>query len=467
MERGDEGAVPSREDSSTRSWPRAVPTATIVAVSLILALPYAVLGPGFFLDDWFALRSARVDGWYMAAGPEQWAARPGAGAIYAVMFGLVHDRPLVHYLLMAVLMTVAAVLIQKIAARFLSESLAVGIALGWLLLPNHTSLEMWPSAANITLALVLALFGVYLLTTGRRTLGRDAAAVIAMAAGTLTYEAVAPAAAGVVVAYAVRDHLGGRRERALRLSLLGVIGLGGAGVWMVTHWHPSKQGLGQWIDVGNVVPGHFGTSVFGFTTPGRLAALLALLTIAFGFWVIVSGRLRGSVEEGWMAAAGGALLVLGVLPFVRYFYAPLGLGDRSTVVSGVGALLILSAACRATYRWLGRPVFLVVAFLVIMTLHTRVEMVRTYATAADDGRQLLATVERRFPEPPDDELVFGPSFVVENNVAAFFNVDWAVHWLYGTREIAVRTTTSSEEFEQAPPAYRFDVPELLGRQRSR
>ncbi len=145
-----------------------VSSAAIVVLGAVVLLPYVVAGPGFFVDDWFALRNARLDTWWNAAGSGQWHARPGAGVVYALTFGLLDDRPRIYVLLAAVVLVASAVVLDRILRRLLPPLVAVAIAAAWLVIPNHTSLEAWPSALNIALALLLFLAAMERLTVARR-----------------------------------------------------------------------------------------------------------------------------------------------------------------------------------------------------------------------------------------------------------------------------------------------------------
>jgi hypothetical protein len=81
---------------------------SLAALVGLLAVPYALLGVGWVLDDWFVLRNAHFDGPVAAAGREQWLARPGQGAVYALTFGLVGPHPLAIYAIQVVLAATTA-----------------------------------------------------------------------------------------------------------------------------------------------------------------------------------------------------------------------------------------------------------------------------------------------------------------------------------------------------------------------
>ena len=158
------------------------------------------------------------------------------------------------------------------------------------------------------------------------------------------------------------------------------------------------------------------------------------------------------------AIVGGWIVVLlGALPFVRYFYSPVGLGDRVTVVSGLGGAAVLVGAV----GWLGQRQRVLGAALAVLILAgavgTRASFVRDYSVAADDSRRILADVQQRWPTPPDHRIVFGPYPVMKRNIVAFIDADWPIQWLYGTRDVEAGFTFTPEVFATIPERERVDI----------
>lgn len=416
-------------------------------------VPYAAAGPGFFIDDWFTLRNAEVLGWWRSAGPDQWAARPGASLVYALTFGLIGRQPLLHFALAAAIVTATAVIIHHVGRRLLPPLPAFCLALLWLLVPNHTSLEMWPSALNIALALLLLVIGLERLTTPTGRFRADLVAAALLGASVLTYEATAPVAA-VAVAIVAWGRTGRRRWEAFVPSIAAI---GGAGMWMLLHWHPEKKGLDAWIDVPQVIAAHFGQSVTGERVTASLLSTCVLVVSALvAYRGFRSGR---DVAGDWatrLLLAGWAVILLGALPFVRYFYAPLGLGDRVTVVSGVGGAMVVVAAAAVLSRWWQIAGVVLAAFVVVVAIPQRVTMVRHYAIGADDSREILRHVAERWPSPPEYELVFGPEPIVERNVVAFYEMTLPLRLLYG-KPVPARLTFEPDEFFSVPTERRVDL----------
>ena len=222
---------------------------------------------------------------------------------------------------------------------------------------------------------------------------------------------------------------------------------------MLTHWHPEKRGLDVWMDVAQIVPAHFGRTVAAVPALALLVSMIVLITTAIAAYRLVSADRRP--ESGWeerLVVAGWVVIVLGVVPFVRYFYAPIGLGDRVTVVSGVGGAMLLAGVVAVVGRWwrLGAGSFAVL--LAVLAIAQRVSIVSDYAVAADDSRRILHAVEERWPSPPPYELVFGPGPINERNIVVFYEFTLPLRVLYG-ESVSARMTSSETE---VPPRFQVD-----------
>lgn len=151
------------------------------------------------------------------------------------------------------------------------------------------------------------------------------------------------------------------------------------------------------------------------------------------------------------------MVAIGALPFVRYFYSPVGLGDRVTVVSGIGGAMVLVG----TVAWVGSRHAAIASVLGVVVVAGavghRASLISDYATAASDSRRILAHVEERWPEPPDDTIVFGPYPVVKRNIVAFVDADWPLQWFYKDRTVAAGFTLTPEAFAGFPADQRVDL----------
>src|SRR5262249_38464127 len=123
----------------------------LVALTAALAAPYALAGTNFVLDDWFALRNAMFDGAMSAGGHNQFLAGPGAWLTYGLTFGLIGNHPLPIYLLQTAVNAAVAVALFVAVRRFLPIVPAFAVAAVWVIVPNHTSLDNWASALNISI----------------------------------------------------------------------------------------------------------------------------------------------------------------------------------------------------------------------------------------------------------------------------------------------------------------------------
>lgn len=448
LARGEVFKRPTQTVDSADVGIRRHPNLILAALTVVVALPYAVLGVGFVLDDWFALGNAHFDGALGAAGRESFLNRPGQGVVYALTFGLIGEHPLVHYVLQVALSALAAVLLYKLILRFLAQGPALAIAALWVVVPNHGSLTRWASASMILVGLVLLLAACLLATMERPDWWGDLAAAVLMAASVLCYEATAPAAA---VAALVLPRLAQGRWR-WRATLLGWAGIGGAIGWVLLHFHPSKESVRVTADLSQLFPAHFG---WGIAPRPVLSVVVGLLGLAGVVAVIIRARARPQVD--WLFVSGVALIVLGTLPFVRYFYAPLGAGDRVNVVAGIGTALCWYALARLCWEW-RRPLAAAAGAVVLVSMAAAgLEGDRAWHRAARDAERILAALPA---ETPAGTIVVGPRPVQIRNVAAFLdlsNIQPAVQLRLDDRAARARMSWSEQDFDSVPPELRIDV----------
>lgn len=388
------------------------------------AVPVALRGPDYVLDDWYLLANARFDGWWNALGGELVRARPGSGVVYAATHGLVGRHPLVALVVQVVLASAVAVVLWDLVRRFLSPVESLAVAALWVLLPNHGSLLYWTTGAAITVALLLLLLGCRALLADRPAL-----AALLFAASVLTYEATAPAAVAAAVGV---PWLLGRPWR--RSAVVGAAMLLPAGLWVAVNRPSVKRGLGQTADLGQLLPAHVGWGVL----PDRVAVLggtAACVVVTLLAVEVVRGR--RVTREAAMVAGGVALIGLGTIPFVRYFYAPLGAGDRVNVVAGVGTALVWAAVLLWTARRAPAIVRPVVVLPLLGFAVATWQATEGWAAAADDSVAVLASLG---DVGPGDRVVVTRS-EMHRNVAAFLdqsNISSAVQLEAGTRDVEVR-----------------------------
>jgi hypothetical protein len=431
--------------------------ALLVGVAVASGALYAVRGVGFVLDDWWTLRGAHAQGMFGAADSDQLVARPGAWLVNALVFGGIGRRPLAVLAVQSALMGGVALTMFALFRRLFDWRWALVVTLIWQLTPNHTSLEVWASAVNITLGLLGLLAGALVLTRSPRSPLRIAAACALLVASVLCYEATAPAALLVVVGVPwIVD-----RRPDLRATLAGAGCLALTGSWIVVHWHPAKPVARAPVDLSPAFGAHFGWGL----VPGVTAQVLALVVVA-GLALAVARLSLPSFSSAAglgerLVVAGVVVVIVGVLPFAFYLYAPLGFGDRATVVSGVGGAMVIGGIIEMVHRWRAPLAWGLLAMLAIGMTVVRVERVEVWSAAGRDAEAILAGVQVAIANPPPGtEIVFGPAPIQQDGVAAFLdssNIESAVQLVYDDPSLRARFAFDEAAFEAVPRERRFDI----------
>lgn len=427
------------------------PAAVVVAFGLI----YLISGPGFILDDWWTLGNAEFDSWWLAGGSDQWMARPGAAAIYAIEFGLLGDHGLAIAVVQVTVVAATAVLFSRLLRTFVPTGLAAAVAVLWAVLPNHTSLVMWASALNIAIAqllLVAAMLGARNATSARQRIGVAAT----FAAAALCYEAIIPVAGIAVLAVPYLVH--GRVDR--RLVAATWAALAASSIWILANWHPDKGDAREFADLSDVLVGHFGQTVLGNNPVVGLLAMVPLIGSALIAWAAVSDTAwKPTGEAVGLVAGGWVVLVLGALPFLLYFYSPLGAGDRVTVVSGFGGAMIWAGLGWELLQHRREIAAALTLVVVAAATTTHIHMALLYSTQAEQGRAILAQVVEEI-EDPTQTIYVGPEPPTEDNVVAFLdrsNLQPALQLAYGDPDVTAYLTYDLETFETLPPGQRVDI----------
>lgn len=448
-----EVAAPGERSAGTlggRPW---VAPLAVAALTVPISGIHAVLGPGFVLDDWYTLRNAAFGGAWAAAGTAQQAARPGAAVTYWAVFGLVGRHPMATLAILAVVVAATAALLVVLLRTWFPDQIAVGAALLWVVLPNHLSLEVWASATNISLSVLLVVAGGVAMV--RRGPWRFLAVPLLMAAA-LCYEAVLPVAAAMVVV----GPWWLRRRPDLRLVVAVGAGLALVAGWIVAHWHPDKHLSEGFADLSQALPAHFGWGV----APGGPVAT-ALLVVALVGVVVAGGRcalpsLRASVGPPEAAVVTGvAVIVLGTVPFARYPYAPLGAGDRFNFVSAVGGALVWAGVL--AMAWAARRSVGAILAVALLTaaLVARFERSLVWHRAGHDAMAIQRLAVETVPTPVGP-VVLGPEPIQEGNVAAYVdpsNVAAALQLAYDDPSVEGTITFSMDEFLRQPATSRVDI----------
>ncbi|MEY2478022.1 MAG: hypothetical protein QOG87_3337 [Actinomycetota bacterium] len=442
-----------RSRSSTDTWI----LVGLVGVVLVLAVPYGLRGPGYLREDWEPLRNAAFDGWWAAAGGRVALSRPVSGVVFAVLFGLVGAHPLVVFAVLTAANAVVAVLIFLVAREVLPRRPALVTALVWTLLPTHTALSNWPSAAPALFALALVLVGTLLLMRAVRD-GRSVwPAIGIMAASALCYEATLPVAAAAVVA--VPPLVVGRmRPDVVRRGLV----LVPVGLWAALA---SPKPEPEMIRLADIVGSNFGWGINPNPVVKLVIGLPILVGVTVAFARLIPSDLRPRTAVGErLVAAGVAVVVLGVMPFVGFgqdidFVAQ---GDRANMVCAIGAAMVLAGLVEMIRSSPAAAVTLVVV-LALVALPTRWDRDRDYAETAHDVKRVLAHVERTLPSGVR-AAVIGTRPISHDGVEGLEN-DWDAGLAFQHRfhdpDFRVRYVYSERELVGEPNA--FDVDTILRR----
>ncbi len=429
-----------------------------LALAAVIAVANIAVAQGYVLDDWFLVRGVSQGGAWSVVESDLLAARPGSLVAYVLPFGLAPENAGVTAAVQAGYFVVAALLALLVARRLTTPLVAAAIVTVWVVLPNHLTLEIWPSATVATVSLALLLGGVLLLLRERFSPLALLCACLLMAWSCLTYEAsLVPAALAFVWApWRVSGRLRWTPVLAGAATLSAVV------AWQLLHWHSVKrvqQDLEGYTQIGQA---HFG---WGVAPDGLVASMLLLVavlgvTVALARLLLPSFRPAAGPAER-LVAFGLVVMVVGSVAFAAYFYAPLGAGDRVNYVSALGGAAVwVGVAWMATRVW--RPAgAILLGVLLTAGVAARWERTQLWATAKADAERIVEVV--RAVDPSCTTVTLGPAPIQERNVAAFLdqsNVDAAVQVALGRVEVRGAITFDEERFLASPEECRIDIRSL-------
>jgi hypothetical protein len=365
---------------------------------------------------------------------------------------------------LGILGALTAVALVVLLRRFLPTWVAVLAASLYVVLPDHTSLEVWASASNISLAVLLLVVGLYLAVVHRRSWVGLVAGAVALAAAVLCYEAVGPVALIGVVALPWLSE----RRLDLHRAALQASSVAAAGVWILLHWNRDKPVAQEFSAVGQVVPAQLG---WGIAPSGVWSTLLMVVAVVGSCLVVLSPTFRRAIRRvpqvRLMVVIGWVVMVLAVLPFLKYPYGPAGAGDRANCVAAIGGALIWAGLLWAVWEGSrsvdrrGRLGLVALALVVLLSgaLVVRWQSARRWARAFGDADRILAATVHQIPDPTGP-VALGPRPIQERNIAAFLdnsNVVSALQLAYGRRDVTGVITYSERDFELFPPDQRVDI----------
>ncbi|HET7489811.1 MAG TPA: hypothetical protein VFJ85_17925 [Acidimicrobiales bacterium] len=394
-------------------WRRHAPALAFAAAALVAAVPYVAASPYYLREDFAPLHNVFLHGSLRAAGGSVSLTRPGAAAVFAVVFGFLGGHPTPAVALLAVVNAVSAALLYTAAARRLPTTVAVAVAAVWVLLPVNSSMTHWLSAAPVTVSLALGLGGVVVLWDRPLTVVRIAAAAGLFAAAGLTYEAslvLAPLAFVLGPA-----HL---RRNAVAIGCVGAAAVG-TGVWSLAT--TPKIG-GRVVPAGDVLHGLFGSELVKIGHAGVVVLLLVMVASLFAAWQVVRPSFRPVTGER-LVVAGWVVILAGSIPFLRYGQeiSYVMQSDRAAFVSAIGAAMVLVGI-----GWMllaNRAVVVVLAAaLAVGMVYTRGVDDVAYARSSRQVRQVLEVV--RDARPAGRPLVVVARIPLGCGSVQAMNNDW-------------------------------------------
>lgn len=397
--------------------------AALVLVAVVVHLPHLEHG-GFYGDDWGS--EHRYDAARGLPGSAIWHSIDkiveglGGRPLQAVAITLSHaffglDYGAYHVLALAIAVIVAVLFYLLLRAVKVPALIAWMIAALTLVFPYSDAARLWPTESTANIATVFALAGALIALRGLEQRGRRAVLVHAVAlacylASVLTYEAAAVAILLSGLLY--RSRLDWRALRT-RWAADAVVVLAAVG-WVYERTRglrptatPSSY-LSDLLTFAHKEVELVGRAVVPVDVPGVVrflvvAAIVLAAVSAFGS------------ERRWLMVALIALvaLVATCVPFIGSGLHALDSGEYDRV-NMVGALpmaaLVAGLVLAATRASRGGPQL--AAGVAILTLlgvqyaHLTRQHIVLWDAAAEDQRQLLATLERALPNPSAGTVVY-------------------------------------------------------------
>ena len=109
--------------------------------------------------------------------------RPGAGTLYAVLYGLLSPSPAVHGLVLAALNAGLVLAAWFLGRRLLPAPMLIPVLAVLALAPNHATTRLWPATTTHVLALIILFLAVGVLVRGRPVV-----AAVLLCASTVVHE---------------------------------------------------------------------------------------------------------------------------------------------------------------------------------------------------------------------------------------------------------------------------------------
>ncbi len=414
----------------------------------------------FTFDDWTWFRNAHFEGAMAAGNGGEWlAARPVGQVVYAFVFGVLGRHPFTVVAFVLALIVAFSIVLWLLLEEFFEPAVAVVTVVLWSMFANHSSLEFWPSCVNIVVSLLLGTAG---LLVGIRVRNTPGAAISAMlvAAAILSYQAVIPVLAVAVV---VLPWIHGRRIDRRLLVWSACFG-GGACIWVATHVDRSQEYFPGYRNFIEVIPTLFGQGIVPRGFAASLTAFVTTVGMAIVGGLVLTDRLsRRQRRAAKAVGAGLVVIVLGMVPFATYFYAPLGGGDRVLCVSGIGGALVFAGLIVVAWRKRRVLTAIAVAALLLGASITRWNRTTLWHLAGCDAQALQAAVVALKPEPLK-VIVLYPQPPTKDNIVSYYsksNITSAMQLAYDDDSIRARFAKSAKDFAAVPPQDRIRIPDSV------
>lgn len=439
--------------ASAGAWLLARPLSVIVALALVRALVYALLGVNPINDELGLLATRREFGVArtVPTGRDLLSSRSGAWATFTVVFGGIGEHPLVLFAVVTALNVVAVWLLFLVLRRFFTPGTAFGIVMVWILAPTHNTLVVWPGTTQVVVAIVLLLAGILGLTQGRWLVGG-----LCLGASILFYElSVAIAFASVTLVASpvlpLRPGIDVRRPLTLASRGLAYIPVVAATVWTVAHSyypfrlvHPSPSDL--WS-------AHFGLGVLGSSTASVAAIQWMAASVAVAAVVCLvlwaTGDRRARSGGPGLVAVGVGVMAAGLWVVFNFEMSVLGLANRLYGVSSIGAAIIVVGI--VTTMWRRHQVLASLAAVAfgVVCLMGQMTSFRAFSDAGHDVVRVMDYIDAQ-PNPDSTDFVIGPTPFLRDGIPGMYSPDGGARDAYylrypdGTGSLTV--ANSADEF---------------------
>lgn len=391
--------------------------AVVVGIVAALSLPHLIMGPDLTADDWVWVRNGEFLGWWDAGGTRQ-VGRPGAFVLYAVTFGLGGPHPLVHAVIQVLLWMVAGVAVLVALREVVSRGVALTTTSLWLAAPSHLSMELWASTSQAWVAVALLAFGCRSVARWSRGEASIAPALLLIGAAGAFYEVAIVAAP--LAAWLVRRRATGRWDPVFAIwAALSVVPSLAWAIGSATVYSDDVSTTeAEWL---RHLAGPLG---MGVKVHDQRVAAAVVLVFVLALVRPVRRTLSGEAVAPWdaLALSGAALAVCGVLPALRSYTIPVGMGDRLTAVSGLGAAIAWVGILGPLVAWASpRSKRLMVALLVAVALIGRLDMLGRWTAVGDDAAREATVLADKASEAPDGMVIVDGPLVVRGDVYGLFD----------------------------------------------